>query len=179
MTRVGSQRHRKKIRPGTEGNQDKLQLRQPVSSPSLKTGSPRIQRMVPSRPRRSDHPSLILLTHFCQSFVRSLKKAETTIKLRMSSRFIGLGKGTSCGFLVNTKMNLQVQSTDITNESQKQVIHPGCTDHGRQVVWTSTFCTMAPSACGPSVSNLFPIIHVAPRMLWWLLDIRNTCAPLY
>jgi len=112
------------IRPGTEGNQDRLQLRQPVSSPSLKTGSPRIRRMVPCRPRRWDHPSVILLTHFRQSFVRGLKNAETNLNVRMSSGFIGLGKGTSCGFWYH-QMNLQVQSTEMTNESQKKSFTQG------------------------------------------------------
>jgi hypothetical protein len=179
MTRVGSQRHRKK-----NSSRDRGEPRQTsVTTAPFLTESQ--DRKPPNTkdgtlPAASLRPPLFnFIDVFRQSFVRGLKKAETNLYVRMSSRFIRLATRTSCGFLVNTKMNLQVQSTDMTNESQKQVINPGCTDHGCQVVWTSTLCTMAPSVCGSSVSNLFLIIHLAPRMLWWLLDIRNTCAPLY
>jgi len=143
------------IRPGTEGNQDKLQLRQPVSSPSLKTGSSRIQRMVPSWPHRCDRPSLILLTYFCQPIVTGLKRAETNFNVKMSSGFIGPGTGISCGFLVNTTMNHQIQSTEMTNESLKQVIHPGCTNRGCQSSGRAHFVPWRLAFVGPKYRTCF------------------------
>jgi hypothetical protein len=40
------------------------------------------------------------------------------------------------------------------------------------------FCTEAPDIFGSSVTNLFHISHLAPRILRWLLHFWNICAPL-
>jgi len=41
-------------------------------------------------------------------------------------------------------------------------------------------CTVAPpNICGFSVSNLFHVTILAPRVLRWLLDFLKACAPLF
>ena len=82
------------IRPGTEGNQDKPQLRQPVSTPKQDRKPPnKKSATLPTVSLRP--PFLILLTSFCQSFVTGLKKAATNLNARMSSGFIALVTGTA------------------------------------------------------------------------------------
>ena len=50
---------------------------------------------------------------------------------------------------------------------------------GRHVsLATTRFCTMVPNICGSSAWNLLHVIHMAPRILRWFLDVRQICAPL-
>ena len=44
---------------------------------------------------------------------------------------------------------------------------------------TTTFCTVAPNICRPSVWHLFHFTPLAPVILRWVLGFQKVCAPLY
>ena len=46
----------------------------------------------------------------------------------------------------------------------------GCTNPGRQVSVTITFCTVMPKICGSSVWNLLHVTILAPRILRWVQE---------
>jgi hypothetical protein len=54
----------------------------------------------------------------------------------------------------------------------------GCTRVGCQVTWVTEFLTVVPNIGGLSVWNLLHVTVLAPRILRWLLDFWQICAPL-
>lgn len=84
----------------------------------------------------------------------------------------------------DTNLNFEDAENRTTNiqSSNPPTIHQGCTNPVHQVSMTTKFCTMAPSRYGPSVRHLLHVIHLASRILRYLLHfqtISHPCYPLY
>jgi hypothetical protein len=55
-------------------------------------------------------------------------------------------------------------------------IAQGCTNPKHLVAQTTKFCKVATYICGSSVWSLLHVIHLAPRILRWLLKFCKMCA---
>ena len=49
---------------------------------------------------------------------------------------------------------------------------------GCQITMTTTFCTVAPNICVPSVWNLLHVTFLTARILRWFQEFWKVCAPL-
>jgi hypothetical protein len=72
--------------------------------------------------------------------------------------------------------NIPVRTSKFSDNRAYKHNH-GRTNDGCQVTRLTKFCTVAPNICGSSVCCLLYFTILVPRILRWLLDFCEICAP--